>query len=132
MTADTGINKKTVLIADDDPRNRKLLSVLLRNLVCETIEAETGDQCIKLAKEKLPDLILMDIQMPVMDGITALKILAADPVTSKISVIAVTSYAMKGDRERFISEGFYDYISKPIDVKEFTKIIEQTIRGKHD
>lgn len=126
------INKKTVLIADDDAKNRKLFKVALRNSDCETIEAENGEQCVKLAKEKLPDLILMDIQMPVMDGITALKLLASDPATSKIPVIAVTSYAMKGDRERFINEGFNDYISKPIDIKEFLKTVDKAMGEKYD
>ncbi|MBI5196534.1 MAG: response regulator [Nitrospirae bacterium] len=121
------INKKTVLIADDDAKNRKLFKVALRDSGCEIVEAEDGEQCVKLTKEKLPDLILMDIQMPVMDGITALKTLIADPATSKIPVIAVTSYAMKGDRERFLAEGFVDYIPKPIDVNKFKEVIGKYI-----
>ncbi|MBI4838450.1 MAG: response regulator [Nitrospirae bacterium] len=125
--ADSDINKKTVLIADDDTKNRKLFRVALQSYGYKTIEAEDGKQCVKLAKETLPDLILMDIQMPVMDGITALKTLIADPATSKIPVIAVTSYAMKGDRERFLAKGFVDYIPKPIDIKKFKEVIGKYI-----
>lgn len=129
--ANPDINKKIVLIADDDAKNRKLFRVALQSYGYKTIEAEDGEQCVKLAKETLPDLILMDIQMPVMDGLTALMTLAANHAVSKIPVIAVTSYAMKGDREKFIKEGFNDYISKPIDIKEFLEMVDKTIRGEN-
>ena len=119
--------KGKILIVDDDIKNRKLFRVALQNSGYEIIEAENGEQAIKLAKENLPNLILMDIQMPVMDGISAFKVIRADENTKNIPVIALTSYAMKGDREKFLAEGFNDYISKPIDVKEFIEIVKKHI-----
>ena len=117
-----------ILIVDDDAKIRKLLRVVLQSSGYETIEAENGERGIKLAKENIPNLILMDIQMPVMDGISALKIIRLDESTKSIPVIAQTSYAMKGDREKFLAEGFDSYISKPIDVKEFIEIIKRHIK----
>lgn len=123
------MSKKRVLIVDDDAKIRKLLRVALQSSGYETIEAENGERGIKLAKENIPDLILMDIQMPVMDGISALKIIRLDESTKSIPVIAQTSYAMRGDKEKFLAEGFDSYISKPIDVKEFLRRIEEIIIG---
>jgi CheY-like chemotaxis protein len=122
-----------VLIVDDDAMNRKLFRVLLQGSGYATIEAENGEEAVKTAKEKKPDLILMDIRMPVMDGITAFKALRREDATKDIPVIALTSYAMKGDRERYMAEGFDDYISKPIDKNGFIitakRLLEQRIRG---
>lgn len=117
-----------ILIVDDDAKTRKLLRVVLQNFGYEIIEAENGKQGIKLAKENIPDLILMDIEMPVMDGMSAFKVIRADESTKNIPVIALTSYAMKGDKEKFLAEGFDNYISKPIDVKEFLKIVKKHIK----
>lgn len=118
---------KKVLIVDDNEKNRKLFRVILRNSGYETIEAEDGEKGVKLAKEEIPALILMDIQMPVMDGIEATKVLRSEEMTSKIPVIALTSYAMKGDKEKFLGEGFVGYIAKPIDMKEFLGIIKKYV-----
>ena len=117
-----------ILIVDDDAKTRKLLRAMLQNSGYEIIEAENGEQGIKLAKENIPDLILMDIEMPVMDGMSAFKVIHADESTKNIPVIALTSYAMKGDKEKFLAEGFNSYISKPIDVKEFLKIVKKHIK----
>ncbi len=117
-----------ILIVDDDAKNRKLLRAVLQNSGYEIIEAENGEQGIKLAKENIPVLILMDIEMPVMDGMSAFKVIRADESTKNIPVIALTSYAMKGDKEKFLAEGFNDYISKPIDAKEFMKIVKKHIK----
>lgn len=116
-----------ILIVEDDKKNRKLLRVVLQNAGYETIEAEDGEQGIKLAKENNPSLILMDIQIPVMDGIEAFRILRSDLATRNIPVIALTSYAMRGDKESFLQEGFDGYISKPIGVKGFLKVIRSTL-----
>lgn len=119
---------KKILIVDDDLKNRKLLRVLLQNSGYETIEAEDGEDGIKLAKEKNPSLILMDIQMPVMDGITAMKILKSEKSMAGIPIIALTSYAMKGDTERFLEAGFDGYISKPIDIHALMKAIDEIMK----
>ncbi len=115
---------KKILIIDDDDKNRKLLRVVLQSNGYETIEAENGEDGIKLAKEKNPSLILMDVQMPVMDGITAMKILKSEKAMAGIPTIALTSYAMKGDKERFLEAGFDGYISKPVDINDLMKAIE--------
>ena len=116
-----------ILIIDDNAMNRKLFEFLLKKAGHEVFEAEDGKQGVERAKTVIPTLILMDIQMPGMDGISALKALRKNESTGNIPVIAITSYAMKGDRERFLSEGFVDYISKPVDNKVFLASVKTTL-----
>jgi len=116
---------KRILIVEDNENNLKLIRSLLNSQGYETIEARDGEEGIRLAKDQKPDLILMGIQMPVMDGVTAARILKEDPETKDIPIIALTSYAMKGDRERFLSEGFVEYIAKPIKVDEFLEVVRR-------
>jgi len=115
---------KTILIVEDEPRNMKLLRDLLQRFGYETIEAFDGEQGVKLSVEKMPNLILMDIMMPKMDGLEATRIIKANTKTKHIPIIALTSYAMKGDREKAIEAGCDGYIAKPIDIKEVLKTIE--------
>lgn len=117
-----------ILIVDDNEMNRKLFRSLLQKNGFETIEAEDGATGIQMAKEHLPALILMDIQMPVMDGLTAMKAIRAETGTASIPVIALTSYAMKEDKERFLAEGFDGYISKPIDKNAFIAVVLKMLR----
>ncbi len=117
----------TVLIVDDNEKNRKLFRVVLQKSGYETLEAVDGSKGIELARESMPDLIVMDIQMPVMDGIQAIKILKSEEATSNIPVIAATSYAMKGDKEKMLNNGFDDYMSKPINVNDFIEIVKKYI-----
>lgn len=84
-----------------------------------TIEATSAEAALELAREQTPDLILMDIQLPGMDGVAALNALRADAATRDVRVVALTAFAMKGDRERFLSAGFSGYLVKPIDIKAF-------------
>jgi two-component system cell cycle response regulator DivK len=119
----------TILVVDNDEKNRKLLRVVLQYSGYEVIEAENGEHGVQLAKLHIPALILMDIQMPVMDGIEAMKILKSDMSTSGIPVIALSSYAMKGDRERFINEGFGSYISRPINIDETLEIVGKYMKN---
>lgn len=116
-----------ILIVDDNEKNLKLFSAIIESHGHQILIARDGQEGVRLAKENIPDLVLMDIQMPVMDGSEALRIMRADPVTKDIPVIALTSYAMRGDKERFIDEGFVAYISKPIDVKEFMNTIKSVL-----
>ena len=121
---------KKILIVDDDEKNLKLLRLLIQNAGYETIEAENGEEAVRLAKEHIPALILMDNRMPVMDGITATKILKAEPATAKIPVIATTASAMKGDRERIMLEaGCDDYVPKPIDAKSFMNVVKKYLEA---
>ena len=116
---------KKILIVDDNEKNRKLLRVLLTHSSYEVLEAENGKEGVTMARENIPGLIIMDIQMPVIDGIEALKLIKEEPSTMNIPVIAITSYAMSSDREKFLKEGFDSYISKPIHTKEVLEVIRQ-------
>lgn len=113
-----------ILIVEDNPKNLKLIRDLLQFKGYQTIEAETAEAGIDLARERRPALILMDIQLPGMDGREAMKTLKADTATREIPIIALTASAMKGDREGLLADGFDGYIAKPIDIKEVPKVVE--------
>jgi two-component system cell cycle response regulator DivK len=113
-----------ILIVEDNPKNLKLIRDVLQFKGYQTIEADTAEAGIEMARERQPALILMDVQLPGMDGRTATKTLKADPSTQKIPVVALTASAMKGDRESFLADGFDGYIAKPIDIKEVPKVVE--------
>ena len=116
---------RVILIVEDDPRNLKLIRDLLQIRVYTTLEATDGKQGVDMARAKMPDLILMDIQMPVMNGFEATSILKADPVTKSITIVALTAFAMQGDREKCMEAGCNDYITKPLDTHIFvTKVKE--------
>jgi two-component system cell cycle response regulator DivK len=108
-----------ILIVDDNEQNRKLARDVLRFAGFRTLEAGGGAEGVALAIEHLPDLVLMDIRMPDMNGTEALRQLKDDERTAKIPVVALTSSTMKGDRERFLAGGFDGYLRKPISVREF-------------
>ena len=112
-----------ILIVEDEPKNLKLVSDLLQRFGYVTIEATDGEQGVELAKARKPDLILMDIMLPKMDGLEATRILKADATTRNIPVLALTSYAMAGDKERMLQAGCDGYLTKPIDIKEFLKTV---------
>ena len=114
-----------ILVVEDNELNRKLIVAVLTYHGYETREATDGAEGVKAAAEHMPDLILMDIQMPVMDGMTAAKILRNDPRTKGIRLIALTSFAMIGDRERFMEAGFSDYIAKPINTRELPELVKK-------
>jgi two-component system cell cycle response regulator DivK len=108
-----------ILIVEDNEKNRKLVRDVLHFKGYRTIESETAEEGIRLAREERPALVLMDIQLPGMDGIQALGALRADPLTRTIPVIAVTASAMTQDRQKILAAGFDGYQPKPIAVKEF-------------
>ncbi len=120
---------KIILIVEDEPKNLTLLRDLLQVSGYSTIEATDGEQGIASAKSKKPDLILMDIQMPVMDGLEATRILKADTTTSNIPVLALTSYAMKGDKERILEAGCNGYLAKPFSIKELLETVAEYLSG---
>ena len=125
--------KKTVmqiLIVEDNPKNLKLIRDVLVYKGYQVGAAKTAEAGVAIASEQHPALILMDIQMPGMDGIEAMKILKADKTTEKIPIIAVTSLAMKGDKEKLLADGFNGYLAKPIDIKELPKIIDTYLRSE--
>ena len=118
-----------ILIVEDNEKNRILIKDVLEYHGYEVIEAGDGETGTRMAREHRPDLILMDIQMPVMDGISAAKIIKRDPATKGIQMIALTSFAMKGDKERFLAAGFDDYIAKPIDTRKLPEIVKRFLRS---
>ena len=115
----TAMSDELVLIVDDNEKNVKLARDVLRFAGFRTLEARSAEEGVSLAAEHLPDVILMDIRLPDMDGAAALRQLKAEKRTASIPVVALTSFAMKGDRERFLDEGFDGYLEKPISVREF-------------
>jgi len=121
--------KRTILIVEDNASNRALMSDMLSYHGYTVLEAQNGFEGIGTARECLPDLVLMDIQMPVMDGLAAAKALKADPLTSELRIIALTSFAMHGDREKILAAGFDDYVAKPIVTSEFLMLIKRHLAG---
>ncbi|HDH86753.1 MAG TPA: response regulator [Desulfobacteraceae bacterium] len=118
---------KVILILENDPKNLKLVTDILQVSGYATLQATDGKQGVELARKEKPDLILMDIQIPVMDGLEATKLLKNDGATRDIPVIALTAYAMKGDEEKMRAAGCDGYITKPIDIKGFLKKISEVI-----
>lgn len=113
------------LVVEDEPINIELVREILSVKGFITDEAENGAEAIEKAKKRIYDLILMDIGLPGIDGVEVMKIIRGMPGYKNVPVIAVTSYVMNGDKERFLEAGFNDYISKPIDVADFMKRLEK-------
>jgi len=114
-----------ILIIEDNERNRKLVRDVLQFKGYRTLEAETAEDGIALAQSQLPNLILMDIQLPGVDGVAALRQLRDEPDTASIPVVALTAFAMKDDRDRFLGAGFDGYLDKPINVREFPEQVRR-------
>ena len=108
-----------VLIVDDNEKNLRLARDVLRFAGFRTLEAASGGAGVSLASQHLPDVILMDIRLPDMDGTEAARRLKDGARTARIPIVALTSFAMKGDREWFLAAGFDGYLEKPISVREF-------------
>lgn len=121
-----------ILIVEDNDKNRKLARDLLQFKGYRVAEAETAEAGLALAAAQPPDLVLMDIHLPGMDGIEARKRLRADPATSAIPVVAFTASVMPQDRHQITAAGFDGFVSKPINIKEFLAAIEDKLaaRGK--
>lgn len=119
-----------VLIVEDNPRNMKLVRDVLQVKGHETLEATTAEDGIVLAVERRPDLVLMDIQLPGMNGIDALRVLRGDPATAKIPVIAVTASVMQQDRKLILEAGFDSYLGKPLNLAEFLATVNAALGKK--
>ena len=118
-----------VLVVEDNPKNMKLFRDVLQATGYETLEATTGEDAIGLALAHDPALVLMDVQLPGIDGVEALAQLRRDERTASIPVLALTAQAMHGDRERFLSVGFDGYLSKPVDVAELIRVVQEHCNG---
>jgi two-component system, cell cycle response regulator DivK len=114
-----------ILIVEDNDKNLKLARDLLQHDGFRTLEAETAAAAIALAEQHVPDLILMDIQLPDMDGVTALGRLREMETTTSTPVVALTAFAMAADRERLLAAGFDGYLAKPIDIHDFSDRVRQ-------
>jgi CheY-like chemotaxis protein len=121
-----------ILVVDDDARNLRLAVTLLDQTGHEVLSAEGGAEGVEAALAHAPDLVLMDVQMPGMDGVAALKRLRAEPRTADLKVVALTAFAMKGDRERLLAEGFDGYLEKPIRYKEFLASIAALLKRRKE
>jgi two-component system, cell cycle response regulator DivK len=121
------VANELILIVEDNPQSLKLVRDILQIKGYQTLEAETGEEGVRLARERQPALILMDIQLPGINGIEALQRLRADPVTSATPVIAVTASVMTQDRSRIMAAGFNGFQSKPISVNQLLATVRETL-----
>ena len=112
-----------ILIVEDNEKNMKLVRDILQAKGYETAEAGTAEDGIKMALERVPDLVLMDIQLPGMNGMEALKVLRAEPKTAKVPVVAITASVMTQDRQQIMDTGFDGFIEKPINLKLFLSTV---------
>jgi two-component system cell cycle response regulator DivK len=119
-----------ILVVEDNERNMKLARDVLQASGYRTLEARTGGRGVELAFEHRPDLVLMDVQLPDIDGIEALGRLREDKRTASIPVLALTAQAMEGDRERFLAAGFDGYLSKPVDIGDLVATVKRHCAGR--
>jgi len=118
---------KNILVVEDNPLIMELVRTLLISFGYEPIEASDGVMAIEIVKKNHFNLILLNMQLPGIDGVEVLKILKEDPVTREIPVIALTAHAMRGDEEKFLKAGCSAYVSKPIDIQRFKFVIAEFI-----
>ena len=114
-----------ILVAEDNLPNRELIREILETCGYEVIEAVDGQQALDKLEESVPDLVLLDIQMPVLDGYAVVRQLRQTPRLAGLKILALTAYAMQGDREKVLEAGFDGYLTKPIDTAAFAKQIRQ-------
>ena len=119
-----------ILIVEDNENNRMLVRDVLQSRGYQTAETDSGEEGVRLARERRPALILMDIQLPGMNGMEALKLLRADAATRDIPVMAVTASAMTHDRQKIMATGFDAYQSKPINVREFVEAVRSLLAAR--
>ena len=119
-----------ILIVEDNEKNLKLVRDILQVKGYATVEAGTAEDGIRIANERKPDLVLMDIQLPGMNGIDALGVLRANSETERIPVIAVTASVMQQDRKHITEAGFDAYLGKPLDLKEFLATVKRILEAR--
>jgi two-component system, cell cycle response regulator DivK len=119
-----------VLVVEDNERNMKLFRDVLQASGYRILEATTGERAVELVIEHGPDLVLMDIQLPDIDGVKALDRLRANEQNASVPVLALTAQAMEGDRERFLAAGFDGYLSKPVNIADLVATVERYCEGR--
>jgi two-component system cell cycle response regulator DivK len=122
-----GNASKTVLVVEDNALNMKLFSAMLASQGYKVLEATDGPSGLAMAQSRLPDLIIMDIQLPGMSGLDVTKVLKGEDATRHIPIIATTAFALRGDDEKFLEGGCDGYMAKPIAITEFLKLVESFI-----
>lgn len=120
---------KTILVADDRPASLELIRAVLDDLGYNVLEAQNGEEAVNQAREGHPDLVLLDLHMPVLDGFGVLEVLRADTAMKDVPIVALTASGMAADRERALAAGFSDYLSKPISLTRLRSEIERYLRG---
>ena len=115
----------TILIVEDNEKNMKLVRDILRHNGYATIEATTGEEGVRLASERRPDLVLMDIQLPDIDGIEALRRIRAESALDRVPVIAVSASVMPDDQQKIVTSGFEAFVTKPINLKQFLETVKR-------
>lgn len=118
-----------ILVVEDNERNMRLFCDVLQASGYRTLQATTGESAVALAIDNGPDLVLMDIQLPDIDGVEALGRLRANERSATLPVLALTAQAMEGDRERFLAAGFDGYLSKPVNIADFITTVERYCEG---
>jgi two-component system, cell cycle response regulator DivK len=126
------MSRARVLVVEDNPLNLKLVRDVLGHAGFDVLEARTGEDGVARARADQPEVILMDLQLPDLDGTQALRLIKADPATAAIPVVALTAFAMAEDRERALSCGFDGYLSKPISVRDLPGQVAGYLRTQHD
>ena len=124
------MNEKKILLVEDNEVNRRLAGFLLRSQGYQVCEATTAAAAFEMVEKERPDLIVMDIQLPGMDGLEITRKLKEQPATANIPVVAVTSFAMKGDREKELAAGCAGYVTKPIDKNTFIQEVAAHVGTK--
>ena len=119
-----------VLLVEDNPDNFELVRFLLVQAGYEVLEARNGRQGLNTARQEIPDLILMDLSLPEVDGWTAAAQLKADPATAAIPLLALTAHTLPGDRQHALEVGFNGFVSKPINIAKFPAIIDFALKNK--
>lgn len=117
----------TILLADDNPRNREVARLALEAAGYDVIEAADGQEAVELAQNRLPGLLILDIQMPVLDGYGAIGALRQDERFKDTPAIAMTAFAMQGDEQRALSAGFTRHISKPVNFSNLRQIVAELL-----
>jgi len=118
---------RTILVADDNRLSRELLRDILETADHRVVEARDGGEALRLIEEAAPELILLDLEMPVKDGYAVLEEIRAHPRFSRIPVVAVTAKVMRNDREQAMAAGFSDYIPKPVSTADLRKLVDQLL-----
>ena len=123
---------KKILVADDNQLSRELIREVLEDPGQKVLEAENGEEAIECILNEKPDIVLLDIQMPILNGYDVLRRIRSDPTISRIPVVALTAYAMKQDREKALASGFNAYITKPIDGASLRIRIKKMLNARSD